>query len=183
MKHAAVFLAVVVMLAATAAQTKRHDALNEADIDQLRETAQEPEKRLPLMVDFARARLAAIEQLRADPRFADGRGQRVHDMLADFGQIVDELGDNMDEYDRQNYDLRKPLKTIIEAASEFQLKLRTLKDSSASGQGAREARAYEFVLQDVTESVNTTLDDAHKMLEDQERRVKEAKEAEKRKKK
>lgn len=183
MKRAAALLAAALLLPAlAAAQTKQHDALNAKEVDQLRMTAQEPDKRLPLFLDFARARLAAIEQLRSDPRFADGRGDRIHDMLADFGQIVDELGDNVDQYNQENMDIRKPLKQVIEGATEFQLKLRALKDSATTPLAQREASAYKFVLEDDTDSVNSLLDDSRKMLDDQEQKVKAAKEAKKRKK-
>src|SRR5581483_1718763 len=80
------------------AQMGGREPLNNREIDELRETAQEPEKRLQLMVQFARARLAAIEQLRGEPRFAADRGARVHDLLEDFTKLVDEMGDNIDDY-------------------------------------------------------------------------------------
>ena len=184
MKRAAVMLTSLLLLAAVlSAQTKHHDALNDAEIDQLRETAQEPEKRLPLMVLFARARLDAIEQVRQDSRFADQRPQQIHDLLADFGQILDELSDNLDDYVDKKADIRKPLAKIIESASEFQLKLRALKESSEAGGGAtKDGAAYRFVLQDDTESVNSLLDDARKLLDEQNQTIKDAKEAKKKKK-
>lgn len=182
MKPAAVVFASLLLLASSLAQTKRHDALNDTEVDQLRETAQEPEKRLPLLVDFARARLAAIDQIRQDPRFADERPQRIHDMLQDFGQIMDELADNLDDYEDKKVDIRKPLAKVIEGASEFQLKLRSLKEASDAGGGAsKEGSAYRFVLQDDTESVNSTLDDARKLLDEQNAAIKAAKEAKKKK--
>lgn len=185
MKRAAAVLASLLLLAAAlSGQTKRRDALNDNEIDRLRETAQEPEKRLPLLVDFARARLAAIEQLRQDPRFADERPQRIHDLLQDFGQIMDELSDNLDDYADKKMDIRKPLAKVIEGATEFQLKLRSLKESADAGGGAsKEGASYRFVLQDDTESVNSTLDDARKLLDEQNLAIKEAKEAAKEAKK
>ena len=181
MQRALVVLASFLLLATSLlAQTKRHDALNDNEIDQLRETAQEPEKRLPLIVEFARARLAAIDQMRQDPRFADERPQRIHDLLQDFGQIMDELSDNLDDYADRKVDIRKPLAKVIEGTTEFQLKLRSLKESADAGGGAsKEGSTYRFVLQDDTESVNSTLDDARKLLDEQNAAIKEAKEAEK----
>ena len=166
------------------AQLGGREPLNEKEIDQLRETAQEPEKRLKLMVDFARARLATIEQMRGDPRFAAGRGQRVHDLLQDFTKLMDEIGDNLDDYAAHQADLRKPLKVVIEGSSEFQLKLRTLKEQGpGSGDAAKnEPSDYRFALQDAIEAVNTNLDDARKLLADQELAFKEAKEKAKKKK-
>ena len=47
---------------------RQHDSLTNPEIDQLRDTALEPDLRLKLYVKFARARLAALEQARADPK-------------------------------------------------------------------------------------------------------------------
>lgn len=167
-----------------AAQMGGREPLNEKEIDQLRETAQEPEKRLKLMVDFARARLATIDQMRGDPRFAADRGPRVHDLLEDFTKLVDEIGDNLDDYAGRQADLRKALKFVIQGSSEFQLKLRTLKEQGAgAGDAAKnETGDYTFALQNAIEAVNTNLDDARKLLAEQEAAFKEAKEKAKKKK-
>src|SRR5258708_7386060 len=142
-----------------AAQTRRRDALTDAETDQLREVAIEPEKRIRLFVKFARARMEAIEQVRSDPKFAEGRGKRLHDLLEDVSAIVDEMDQNIEEYDRQKADLRKALKEVVEADSELQLKLRAIKEGAASdAKLAREARDYKFILDDASESVNTSAD-------------------------
>jgi hypothetical protein len=61
--------------------------------------------------------------------------------------------------------------------------LRALKESSEAGGGAtKEGAAYRFVLQDDTESVNSLLDDARKLLDEQNQTIKDAKEAKKKKK-
>jgi len=44
----------------------------------------EPFKRLKLLVKFTEARLTTIDEVRADPKQAAGRGQRIHDLLEDF---------------------------------------------------------------------------------------------------
>jgi hypothetical protein len=167
-----------------AAQLGGREPLNQKEIDDLREVAQEPDKRLKLMVEFARARLAAIDQLRGDPRLAAERGTRVHDLLEDFTKLVDEMGDNIDDYAARKADLRKALKTVIEGDIEFQLKLRTLKEQGA-GAGAKagsETGDYTFALQNATEAVNLSLDDSRKLLAEQEVAFKEAQEKAKKKK-
>lgn len=160
-----------------AAQLTGREPLNEKEIDQLREVAQEPEKRLKLMVEYARARLATIDQLRGDPRFAADRGARVHDLLEDFTKLVDEMGDNIDDYVARKSDLRKALKLVIQGDTEFQLKLRTLKEQGP-GAGATpdtETGDYSFALQNAAESVNLSLDDSRKLLAEQEITFKEEK--------
>ncbi len=162
-----------------AAQLGGREPLNQKEIDELREVAQEPEKRLKLMAEFARARLATIDQLRGDPRFAADRGPRVHDLLEDFTKLVDEMGDNIDDYSDRKEDLRKALKLVIQADTEFQLKLRTLKDQGpGAGAGAKpgtETGDYTFALENAVESVNLSLDDSRKLLAEQEITFKEEK--------
>jgi hypothetical protein len=178
--HIVLTLAVALMsITPLSAQIGGRDPLNEKEIDALRETAQEPEKRLKLMVGYARARLATIDQMRGDPRFATERGARVHDLLEDFTKLVDEIGDNIDDYADRKADLRKALKFVIEGDTEFQLKLRTLKEQGA-GAGAStkpggETGDYTFVLQNAIEAVNTNLDDSRKLLAEQEIAFKEEK--------
>ena len=160
-----------------AAQLGGREPLNEKEIDQLREVAQEPDKRLKLMVEFARARLAAIDRLRGEARLAAGRGPQVHDLLEDFTKLVDEIGDNIDDYVDHKYDLRKALKFVIEGDTEFQLKLGTLKEQStgASAKAGSEIGDYSFVLLNATEAVNSSLDDARKLLTEQEAAFREEK--------
>src|SRR5205809_390923 len=62
---------------------RRRDPLTRLEVDQLRDTAWEPELRLKLYIKFARARLAAVEQVRSDPKVTD-RAQATHDKLQDF---------------------------------------------------------------------------------------------------
>src|SRR5207249_11384608 len=76
---------------------RRRDPLTRLEVDQLRDTAWEPEQRLKLYIKFARARLAAVEQVRSDPKVTD-RAQATHDKLQDFLDVYDELNDNIDTY-------------------------------------------------------------------------------------
>ena len=149
------------------AQHKR-DPLTEPEVDQLRETAQEPDKRLKLMVKFARARMLAIDQLRSDPKLAQGRGEKIHELLEDFMNLVDEIDDNVDNYSGKQSDIRKSLKELVEADTDFQLKLRTLKDAAKSDpKVADEVKDYEFVLDNTLEAVNQSVDNARKTLDEQ----------------
>ena len=78
MRLALIFVALALMFAAPSASAARdRDPLTPLEIDQLREAAQEPEKRIKLLTDFARARLLAIEQMRADPKLHENRGRQI----------------------------------------------------------------------------------------------------------
>ena len=134
----------------------------------------EPDNKLPLYLKYARARLVTIEQLRSDPRFAEGRGPKIRELLQDFKTIMDEMDRNIDSFADQKLDFRKALKEIIQSDSEFQLKLRTLKET-AKDPAAAEAKDYEFVLLDATDAVDGDLDNARDLLQQQEKAAAEAK--------
>ncbi len=176
-------LVLLLVVAASAAQRRRHDPLTDAEADQMRELAQEPEKRIKLVVKFAPARLQAIEQLRGDPKMAEGRGKQIHDLLEDFAALVDEIGDNVDMYAQRKDDIHKAVGQVITADSEFQLKLRALKEAAATDpKVAQEAKDYEFALQDAMDAVDSNLQDSRDLLDQIAKEKQEAKEATKKKK-
>jgi predicted nucleic acid-binding Zn-ribbon protein len=144
---------------------RRQDPLTQPEIDQLRDTAVEPELRMKLYVQFARARLVSLEQMRSDPKVTD-RPQQTHHMLEDFLAVYDELNDNLDNFERRRDDLRKALKAVIEGDTEFQAKLRALKDDVRASK--QEAGEYQFVLSNAIETVDTNAEDHRKLLAEQE---------------
>ncbi|MGA9508227.1 MAG: hypothetical protein WBV55_06215 [Candidatus Sulfotelmatobacter sp.] len=152
---------------------QRHrDPFTQAEIDQIRDTSWEPDLRLGLYVKFARARLVGMEEMRADPK-TKNRAQQTHDKLDDFLLIYDELNDNIDTYvDRKN-DIRKPLKVVIDADTEFEAKLRALKD--AANVSSEEFKQYEFVLSNALDTVDSTVEDHKQTMVDQEEAAKHRK--------
>jgi hypothetical protein len=154
------------LLGVTASLAQRHrDPFTPAEINEIRDASWEPQQRLTLYLKFARARLVALQQMRSDPK-TKNRPQQTHDALDDFLLIYDELNDNIDTYvDRKN-DIRKPLKLVIDADTEFQAKLRALKD--AADVPPEEAQKYEFVLTNALETIDTSAEDHRKLLVEQE---------------
>ena len=165
-------LAGCLISAAPVLAQRHHDPLTQPEIDQIRDASWEPRDRLKLYVDFARARLVALEQMRTDPKTKD-RPQQTHDKLDDFLLLYDELNDNIDTYVDRKDDIRKPLKLVIDADNEFQAKLRALKDTADVP--SEEFHAYEFVLTNVLDTVDTAAEDHKKLLEDQEEAAKHKK--------
>jgi uncharacterized coiled-coil DUF342 family protein len=152
---------------------QRHrDPLTQQEIDQVRDTSWEPRLRLPLYVQFARARLVKLEEVRSDSKVKD-RARQTHDLLDDFQLLYDELNDNIDTYVERKNDIRKPLKIILDADTEFQAKLRALKD--AADVPSAEAQQYAFVLDNAIETVDSSTEDHRKLLSDQEELAKHKK--------
>ncbi len=151
---------------------RRRDPLNPLEIDQLRDAMLDPDQRLKLYVQFSRDRMTKLEQMRSDPKTTD-RARQTHDMLEDFLAVYDELNDNIDMYVGRKDDIRKPLKIVIEADTEFQSKLRALKNSANTS--AAEASQYEFMLTDALDTVDSSADDHRKTVTEVEEYMKRKK--------
>ncbi len=151
---------------------RRRDPLNQEEIDLLRDAMLEPDQRLKLYVKFSRDRMNKLEQMRADQKTTE-RAQKTHDMLENFLAVYGELDDNIEMYVGRKEDLRKPLKLVIEADTEFQSKLRALK--SAANATAEENSQYGFVLTDSIDTVDASADDHRKTLAEVEEYVKHKK--------
>ena len=146
------------------AQTR--DPLTDKESDDLREAAQEPLKRMKLLIKFANARLETVERIEAEPKVQE-RGQKIHDALVDFRQIVDEIDDNLDDYSQKQNDLRKALGELVPAEEGFKSRLEAIKRVSEEPKSAPYVKMYSFALQDAIESVSLSLEDARKTLDEQ----------------
>jgi hypothetical protein len=162
-------LLALLILASGSAFARHRDPLTEAEITQIRDASWEPNKRLALYVQFARARLAQLETMRADPKAKD-RAQQTHDLLDDFQLIYDELNENIETYVDRKDDIRKPLKMVIEADTEFQAKLRAVKDTANASPA--EVQRYEFVLTTAIDSVDNSSEDHRTLASEQEEAAK-----------
>lgn len=151
---------------------KKNDPLNPLEIDQLRDAMLDPDIRLKLYVKFTRDRMAKIEEMRSNPKTTE-RGLQTHDMLQNFLTLYEELNDNIDMYAGRKNDIRKPMKLVIEADTEFQAKLRALKNTAATN--ATEAKQFEFVLTDALDTVDSSADDHRKTLSEVEEYMKHKK--------
>jgi chromosome segregation ATPase len=165
-------LALAMLLLSTVWAQRRRDPLNPVEADQLRDAAQDPSDRLKLYIQFSRTRLSSLEQTRTDPKVAD-RAQQTRDQLQDFLDVYDELNDNIDTFVGRKADLRKPLRAIIEADTEFQAKLRALKSSADANKD--EAKQYDFLLTSVLDTIDSSVQDHRQLLSEQEEAFKHKK--------
>lgn len=155
-------LFVVVLPVYCFAQARDHDPLTAKEIDEMRESADYPDKRIELLVKFARLRINSIDELRSGKGVKD-RPTQIHDLLQDFSSLLDELDDNVDVYTKHRADMRKGLKLLIEAISEWQLKLRNLKEQSPP----EELDQYSFVLANATDALQDSAQSAREALQEQ----------------
>jgi DNA repair ATPase RecN len=171
MKPATKITILLLLLILTAAAKKR-DPLTEAEADQLREVALEPYKRIKLLIKFTEARLTSIDQVRADPKLAGDRGKQVHDLLEDFTSLIDEINDNLDQYEARPMDkdmikqYHKALKELLEADAHFDQKLQSLKTAAETDpQTRKEWPDFRFALVDAQESLKSNADMAREYVE------------------
>jgi hypothetical protein len=174
MKRAASLLVALLLIGSIAA-TRKRDPLTEAEADQLRDAKQEPDKRLKLYVKFTDARFDSLDQLRADPRQAQGRGNKVHDLLQDLTSLFDEISSNLDAYGTQTLDkdqqkeFRKGTKELVAATARWTDKLRVLRNAAQMDPQAKvEFRDYEFALRDAEDALKSCADTANDYAEEKD---------------
>ncbi len=165
-------LIILLLILSVVASARKRDPLTEAEADQIRDVSFDPLKRLQLYVKFTQARLDSIDQLRADPKQADGRGPKIHDLLEDFTALLDEINDNLDQYEGRpmskddRKDFHKGLKAVIAACDKWDAKLKALKSAiETDPQTMKESQDYKFVFQDAQDALKSTADMAREYSE------------------
>jgi len=151
------------LLTSTGLLAQRRDALTDKESDQLREAALEPNTRLHLMVGFAKARMEAIERLRSDPNMARAQQDESTVLLDDIAAIVDEIDDNISDYDHKGEDIRKGLREVIEMDTGFLQKLKAFNEQAEKEQ----RKMYAFAVENALESINSSADSARATLDDE----------------
>lgn len=159
-------LALLALLPAHA--QKRRDPLTEHETDLLRQASFEPAAKIKLYVQFAHARMDAVEQARAETTLSpQERGRKIHEALEDLGSIVDELSDNLESFAKRQWDMRKPLREVISMDGDFRARLGALKQQATAPALAQEYPQYQFVLDDALDSVKSIDELAHDLLAEQ----------------
>jgi hypothetical protein len=164
--------AMLLLFVATGFAQKKRDPLSDLEVDKIRDAAQTPDVRLKLYIEFARTRLDKAEQARTDTKATD-RDQQISDALQDFIDIYDELNDNVDTFADRGDDIRKAVKPVIEADTEFGSKLRAFKLSLAHSR--EEAAKYDFLTGSALQAVDDGAKEHRDLLAEQEQTFKDKK--------
>jgi hypothetical protein len=164
MKRLAAVL-LLLLCAGTPAQT-RHDPLTSLEVDQMRDSAQDPKRRIDLLLGFARARLLAVERLHRaanpDPRDV----ARAEELLGDFALLIDELDDNLAMYSKHGEDLRHHLRRVLDAEAGFQQRLEALAEHAAllQSRGVETHSGMATALEEASDSLQSSSESANAML-------------------
>ncbi len=166
--------AILLMTAGADAQLQRNDPLNPLEVEKIRDSAMEPEIRLKLYVEFARARLNKLQQARSDPKLTPAdKDDQTKSAIQDFTDVYDELDQNVDTFADRGNDLRKALKPVIEADTEFGAKLRAFKSSLANS--SEDAGKFGFLVNSALEAVDEGAKNHRDLLAEQEETFKHKK--------
>lgn len=129
------------------------NALSDAEVEQLRDSAYFPRDRVLVFVKFLDERSAAVQELFAHPR-RPGREQDTHDLLEQFTSIADELEDNLDDYSNRHSDIRKSLPKLLEATDRWSSNLKSPPDDEAYNVSRKLAlEAIRDLREDTTEMI------------------------------
>ena len=163
----------VLFAAASLAAQSRKDPLTEKQIEEVREAGDFPPERIKLFTGYVDDRATAIQALDKDAH-AQNREARVHTLLDEFTRLSDDLQDNLDAFQQDHADLRKPLKVLVDKSSGWTAILNEPKPNPQ----------YEFLRKSALEANEGTHDAAVQMLAEEEKyfaeKKKHDKEAQKR---
>jgi hypothetical protein len=132
------------------------DPLNETEVDQVREVADQPVERVKLYMKFIAQRTDAIQEMVGDTKIQD-KPAKIHNLMDEYTRLVDELQDNLDGYDETHSDVRKALKELVPASEKW---LAILAKPASD-------RSYDFSRKTALEAGQSLAEQAKKLQADQ----------------
>jgi hypothetical protein len=132
------------------AGAQQRDFLTPAEADQLREV-QEPNERLKLYSKWALLRLDQVESMIASNK--PGRATFIHDLLEDYGRIIEAMDAVADDALRRKLSLDVGIVALTVSEKDMMARLQKIRDSKP-----KDLARYEFVLTDAIESTQDSLE-------------------------
>jgi hypothetical protein len=168
-------LVCLLLLAGPAAAQR--DFLNADEVEQIRE-AQEPNDRLKLYADFAKARIDLVRNLLSKEK--PGRSLMIHDALDDYTKIIDAIDSVADSAAAKKGEIKLGLNAVANMYKTLLPQLKKIQESHP-----KDIDRYDFALAQAIETTSDSLDLANedlgkrgKDVEAREQKQKKAMEAE-----
>ena len=130
--------------------------LSDGEVEKLRDTAASAPERVMAFVEFVNRRVDHIGKLSTGRRMP-GREEDIHDLMQQIASILDDLDDNLDDYAKRHWDIRKTLPKLIAATERWGTELKSPPDD----------QAYSVQRKLALESLGDVHESAIKLIEDQ----------------
>ena len=111
---AGAWLVCVLLVHPLQGQKEHRQPLTEAQTEQIREAGVDPDLRIKLYTKYTGEHVETVKGF-ANRGHSAARAHRLDDELQDLTAMMDELGENLDQYGGRKADLRKSLKILNEA--------------------------------------------------------------------
>jgi hypothetical protein len=147
---------ILLICAAVPLVAQQRDFLTADEVDQLRETAQDPNARLKMYVVFAQQRLDRIQQ--AIDKEKAGRSMLIHDLLEDYTKIIEAIDTVADDALQRKSAIDEGMGAVAAAEKEMAAKLKKIEESNP-----KDMQRYAFALKN---AIDTTEDSAELSAED-----------------
>ncbi len=145
------------LILAVPVAAQQRDFLTADEIDQVRESAQDPNLRLQLYAKFARARVDLVKNLLSKEKA--GRSVMVHDALEEYAKILDAMDDVADEAAAKKTDIGKGMSAIVNAEKAMLPELQKIQDNPP-----KDLDRYAFSLKTAIETTSDSLELAQEDL-------------------
>ena len=126
----------LVLLGASGAQPlhaqKEEPALSDGEVEKLRESASDAPARVLVFVEFLNRRADRIDKLNTGKRLP-GREEDTHAYIEEMSSILDDLEDNLEDYSKRHWDVRKVLPKLISATERWNTTLNSAPDREEYG--------------------------------------------------
>jgi len=129
---------------------QQRDYLTPDEADQLREV-QEPNARLGLYSKWALLRLDEIEQMIASNKA--GRSVFIHDLLEDYGRIIDAMDTVADDALRRKISIDAGVTALTASEKDMVTRLEKIRDAKP-----KDLARYEFALNDAIDTTQDSLE-------------------------
>ena len=128
----------------------QRDFLSSDEADQIRE-AQDPTERVQLYIHFAKQRVDQVQQLLAKDK--PGRSVLIHDLLEDYGNIIDAIDTVTDDALKRKKDVTAGVTLVQTGEKELLQSLQQIEDKHP-----KDSARYEFALKQDIDSTNDSLE-------------------------